>query len=248
MRKIILTILLILLIPFICSAGVQDMLKGALEKKNGAAAPSECTGKLICQNFEGTGYDNSESWTETIGTNGIIDEDDTTATVLRGSQQLKIYSGDNGKTSSTYAGFTVDSDTTTYAHFRYKTTDATPSADRIIATIRATTEILCTVYLETTSEFAVIASGGTKANGTTTSSDNTMFHIWVEYTEGTGSNGTCSLYVSATATKPSVEASSTDGASTATPNRFYLQQGSGSSTGFFDQVLVDDADIGDVAE
>lgn len=239
--------IILLLIAVPCSA-LTPFQAFMMSAGAGGAAPSECTGKLICQNFEGTGYDNSESWTETIGTNGIVDEDDTTATVLRGSQNLKIYSGDNGQTSSTYVGFTVDSDTTTYAHFRYKTTDATPSSDRIIATIRATTEILCTVYLETTSEFAVIANGGTKANGTTTSSDNTMFHIWVEYTEGTGSNGTCSLYVSATATKPSVEASSTDGKSTATPNRFYLQQGSGSSTGFFDQVLVDDADIGNVAE
>jgi len=27
-----------------------------------AGAPAECTGLLICQNFEGTGYDNSETW------------------------------------------------------------------------------------------------------------------------------------------------------------------------------------------
>lgn len=41
---------------------------------------------LLNQNFEGTGYDNSESWTETLD-GGTVDEDYTT-TVLAGSQSL----------------------------------------------------------------------------------------------------------------------------------------------------------------
>ena len=46
----------------------------------------ECDGYLVCQNFEGTGYDNEEVWTEVGDT---IDPDEA-VTVLRGSQSLEM--------------------------------------------------------------------------------------------------------------------------------------------------------------
>jgi hypothetical protein len=44
---------------------------------------------LVNQNFEGTGYDNAEIWTEDLGTGGTVNEDYTT-TPLVGSQSLLL--------------------------------------------------------------------------------------------------------------------------------------------------------------
>ena len=38
----------------------------------------DCSGLTDCQNFEGTGYDNSEAWTTTTAGSGAIDEDAAT--------------------------------------------------------------------------------------------------------------------------------------------------------------------------
>ena len=65
-------------------AGVAPAFSPAINAVLGmrAAAVNECTGALVCQNFEGAGYDNydnGESWTTTDSPNP-----DYTTTVLRG--------------------------------------------------------------------------------------------------------------------------------------------------------------------
>ena len=69
-------------------------LGGGLAAKGAAATPavvgSEPTPTyFINQNFEGVGYDNSESWTENPEASGIIDEDYTDI-VLAGSQSCYL--------------------------------------------------------------------------------------------------------------------------------------------------------------
>ena len=116
MKKLI---FLICLIPSICFG---DAWTVGLIPIGTASAPacadSSCTGFEVCQNFEGTGYDNSESWTTW---NGTPAEDDTTATLLRGSQQMAL---DN--TDRVYIGV-AGSPGQGSLHFRYKAADGTPS-------------------------------------------------------------------------------------------------------------------------
>jgi len=80
MKKLFLTLLFIFLFsnayafnPLIVTSGVP------------VAGGDECDSTLVCQNFEGTGYDNSETWD---GTND--NEDYAGASVIRGSQSLEL--------------------------------------------------------------------------------------------------------------------------------------------------------------
>ena len=155
-----------------------------------ACADSSCTGFEICQNFESTGYDNSESeWSEGIGSNGIVDEDDQTATVLRGSYQLKVFGGDAGQSS--YARFTFPTALDEiYLHFRLKTPAA--NADDVVSVIfrDASQGSDLDFYIRGGSDrFRVLTASG-DVYPTDTYSDSTAYHVWIHYkNDGTGSMG-----------------------------------------------------------
>jgi len=206
-----------------------------------AAAPAdECDGMLVCQNFEGTGYDNSESWTES----GAPDED-WTGTILRGSQSLLLDDNDN-----VYLAFTAQSEI--WTHFLFQTVDATPASDLFI--MRLTNGTTTQVYLRlktsgvlrAESLYGVYAQGGSLA-------DNTTYHIWTRYKKGTGVNAEVDVYYGTSATIPeSATISFSNGTGTLDINRITLlaDPSSGTATAdvFIDQVLVDDASIGSVTE
>ena len=85
--------------------------------------------------------------------------------------------------------------------------------------------------------------GSVPALGTTALSTNTTYHVWVDWTKGTGTNGTMKVFVSTTGTKPAVaEASLTTGNGGATQNLHLGPTGTGPNL-IFDRLLIDDVPI-----
>lgn len=243
MKKKLLVIFLLMLwaVPSCFAESLQEKVAAVVKARNVTVNP--CANLLICQNFEGTGYDNSESWSETIGTGGIVDEDDTTATVLRGSQQLKIYGGNAGQNSFTYASFAGQD--TVYGHFMYKPTDATPSGTTDVFLIEDSGgTALLKLTLGTDGKF-VLYHGTKTCNGNTALSDGTAYHLWVKYTKGTGGNGVADFYVGTDTNRPASKdctSSITAGTATAQAARVKLRA-SLQNTWYFDQVIVDETEF-----
>lgn len=220
---------------------------GALDPESPVV--DECLDKLVCQNFEETGYDNSESWTEAIGAGGTVDEDDTTATVLRGSQQLKIYAGDSGSTSNTYFSFTAQAEV--WFHVRVKFPDGTPTTATYFLTLSDGSSTSAFVSLLPTG--GIRAYQGTVYNAGATIplfSNDTAYHIWGYYkASGTGlNNGVMTIWVGTSTTRPEApECSVNTGTAETTVARILLQE-KYQGTAYFDQVIVDDASFTTVSE
>jgi len=203
----------------------------------GGGTSSPAPTYLVNQNFEGTGYDNGESWAET----GTPDEDHT-GTVLVGSQSCLVEA--NEVTYTTYAG-----QTTVYAYCRLKRNAQSSSANTTIFAIRnssnTTIAALRFNYSNPNTEFKLYANGGdSTASSTTQGGDNsTVWHVWLTYVSG----GTCELAMSTTGTKPSVDGSGavflTRTGSSDTAERISLLNGSSGSV-IYDKVLVSASPIG----
>ena len=156
----------------------------------GGCADSSCTGFLVCQNFEGTGYDNGETWAETIGTNGIANEDYTT-TILRGSQSLLIYGGNAGQNS--YTTYTLSADQSTlYIHALYRV-DSLAAAASIIKADNSAAANIFTISNTITTGTVSVWCGGTGKTTVSGMSEGTTYHIWGKYVKGTGANAFCSV-------------------------------------------------------
>ena len=85
--------------------------------------------------------------------------------------------------------------------------------------------------------------GGVCVSGSTPLNTGTTYHFWVEWTQGTGANGTLKLLVSTTGTKPaSPEVSITTGTGGAMSQILFGPQSSGNV--ILDRLLVDDVPIG----
>jgi hypothetical protein len=193
---------------------------------------------LLEQNFEGTGYDNAETWTESA--TGTVDEDNT-GTVIAGSQSLRV--NISGQTGSTYASFTATNDV--YCKFRFRVA-STNGGNQVIATIRDGATVLGTLTLAGASRvLRALAMGGSNGTSTDVLPLNTDIYIWFEYLAGTGANGICRCGWATTDSKPSLASTgaktgvSSNGTSTAQPSRLYLgNTGSGTVECFFDAVQV----------
>ncbi|DBA35084.1 TPA_asm: hypothetical protein vir555_00058 [Caudoviricetes sp. vir555] len=170
-----------------------------------AGVPVSCTENcgdyLVCQNFEGTGYDNSETWTESVPEGGTVDEDDTTSPVMSGSQQLLI-TGGTSAVSSVHISFGEQSEV--WGHLLIKVPDATPGFDiELFRLGNASTSQRALVYLRT-SGILRASAGGANSNSIGTLSDNTAYRIWYHYRASTGSDGVWDIWVSGadTLTRP----------------------------------------------
>lgn len=171
------------------------------------------------ENFEGTGYDNGD-WTTWTGTPNA---DDTTATVLRGSQQLAL---DNGErvykaVSGSPSGGSI--------HFRYKAADGTPSANHQFLKIGYggdSDTFVINLYHRTDGNIGAYhgSSYGTTTD-TPLATNNTMVHVWLAFTLGTGADGQLGLYISSNGTKP--------GSPT-----IYLSNGTATSANSYDRISL----------
>lgn len=200
---------------------------------------------LVNQGFEGTGYDNSETWTE-AGT-GTIDEDYTTSPIV-GSQSLRITLA--AQTGSTYAAFTAQD--TVYFFARLRFDSITGGASRTLATFRdGSATVHASLQHSTSGVLRVSATGGTANNSTDALPTATDIYVWFEYVKGTGTNAIARAGWSTDGTKPTLSAGaakacvSNDGTSTAQASRIYLGHSASSTIDtVWDKTLVDDAVIG----
>jgi hypothetical protein len=75
------------------------------------------------------------------------------------------------------------------------------------------------------------------ANGTT-------YHVWGDYTKGTGNNASCHLYHSTTSTKPGSPNITATGNATGQAARFFLSKNGSTPEYIFDKIRVSSSDIG----
>lgn len=178
MKKI--PLLILLAFSLICfSQSDAGVVIGNYYATGGDCDDSSCTGFDVCQNFEGEGYDNSESWTESNGEEGTIDEDEA-GTVLRGSQSLEVIYGSSGG----YVYSPAIDQGELYFHLLFRTPDATPASSTDI--LKLWTSGIATRYtLELQTNGTVrLTTAGNLASTTDSLSDNTTYHFWGYWKKG----------------------------------------------------------------
>ncbi len=84
----------------------------------------------------------------------------------------------------------------------------------------------------------------TFAYGTTVLAVNQTYHVWIEWTKGTGNNGTMKLFVSETGTKPAAQASITTGNGGATGTIFVGPTAAGPDV-IYDRLRISASPFGD---
>lgn len=190
---------------------------------------------LIKQGFEGTGYDNSETWTES-GT-GTIDEDEATV-YASGSQSLEITS--SASTDITYT--TIGAQGTLYVHFMWHRGNLTGTTT--IFSLRAGSSTRARILSGSAGQLSFY-HGATSAAITDAVADDTWVHIWLKYVKGTGSDGVAECGWSTDTTRPTSGnkfAAISTGTSTTDIDRVYCgQDASETHTMYFDDVWVDEA-------
>jgi hypothetical protein len=199
---------------------------------------------LINQNFEGTGYDNSESWTE-AGTG--LDEDYTT-TVLVGSQSLYGISTTSAKTL-TSPTFAAQSDCWAYGQFRFGA-GATLTANQTLFSVRGNTANLVQVLFRSSSKFRINVGSTASSDSVGTWTTGVTYHYRIHYTKGTGANAFGSFEISTDGTfagSGNNYVQVTNGNATTDADNVRLTWDSSASNGeeiIWDRILVDDVTIG----
>lgn len=228
-NKLLCWLVLAALLPFL--TGATMVIRGP---RMGAAGPTY----LINQNFEGTGYDNGETWTEA----GTVNEDYTT-TVLKGAQSLFMATADTN--SSSYSSFTGQS--TVYAHCRLEVTNSQGWTRRCFTIADSAGNALAGVIFDNPSAGAndvkIWANAATTTSATRLAYS-TVYYVWLAFV----SSGTCELAISASSTKPSSDSGGnvyvTRTGAAGTAARIYVENAQNDSV-IFDNVLVSTSVIGD---
>ncbi len=243
MKRFLLVSFLILVLAIPSSANMVIGSGGA------PCADASCTGFIACQNWEDStlGHDNSENWISDVTGGGTVFELDKTAPILRGTQQLKIAT--TTADQNPFIGLFIASNVELWGHFQFKATDATPAAACILfAGTDASETVNPLIFWLNTNGTLRADHGSTTANGTTALSDNTRCHIWFHWTKG-ATTGILDVYLSANSTKPGTK-EITISTGTSNVNIVYIRAimyGAVDSY-FYDQILIDDADIGSVCD
>lgn len=197
---------------------------------------------LVNQNFEGTGYDNGETWSEYVGSGATVNEDYATSPApLAGAQSLYVVGGSDA--GETYTSFS--SSGTIHVRMMIRFTAQTTST-HVVYLYNADGSDWLAVVQASSGHNLVLYSGGQEAYGATSISTSSTYYLWVDYTPGTGSNSTCSVYISTSSTKPGTpELATSGGNETATAGRLKFSSSSSGLAYIVDQVRVDDAAIAD---
>jgi hypothetical protein len=250
--------LIILLFLFIASPVHAGMMMMTGDGTSAAACTDanpvgNCTGFLICQNFETTcetpeacttcNEDNSESWVKTIGGDGTITVDYGTA--LRGSQSLQVTAA--GSVSSLITE-TFSAQDTIYGFFRLQVADGRPSSTSQVLGLSYNSTGIGGVSITTAGKLRVY-HGTANAESTTTLDDGASgtLYVWFYWTKGTGDNGTMGIEVNTSRTFGAWEAEGTTGTATDQVNTV---RGTDRYIGgvVLDQILIKTTAIGTVCE
>lgn len=197
---------------------------------------------LVKQDFEGTGYDNGETWTESGA--GTVDEDWTDP--LIGTQSLRLATVSQSATNQSPT-FTAQAECYGYFVVHGATVEA---LNRIWFTGRAGTTVSLEIRRESSGVFR-LRHGTTSTNATTGIVADITYHVWWHYNDDSGpDDGTARLWISTTDTKPgSPEAVITTGTATGDIDNVVLgAQNTGTEEIIFDKVRVDNVDIGSSPE
>jgi hypothetical protein len=223
--------------------GIEATTGGADVATIGTASVTNGSTMLVAQNFEGTGYDNGESWSENLGGSGGVVNEDYTSTALRGSQSLYISQGADGY-AVTLKSFTAGSPRYVFARVRFPGFgDGTASA--VFGIDADGTGTTWDVAIDATNGGGIRLYNGATNTSCGTLSANTTYYIWLDYTKGTGSNGSSVAYIGTTGSKPAATCTISNGASTT--NAGYVGAiTSYARTPIYDQIYVSTAPIGDV--
>jgi len=183
---------------------------------------------LLSEGFEGSGYENS-GWTE-----GGTPNEDYTTTALHGAQSLNCVGA-----QYLWRTFRYSDSFNLYFCVRW---NAWADYNNIISWDNVGWSTIASLWAD--DNRISINHGSVSANGTTSIAPNTTYHVWVEWTGGSGNNGTMKLYVSTDGIKPGIpEASITTGTGGAT-ERMYMGPFAAGPNVIFDRILVDDVPIG----
>jgi hypothetical protein len=235
--------LIILLFLFIASPVHAGMMMMTGDGTSAACADASCTGFMFCQNFEGTGYDNSETWTEA----GTVDEDYTTIH-LRGSQSCSLANSSSIRhnTGGTY--------TEIYAFARYQFADATPTASPVI--YKNTDGAADFGVLSLNTAGTLKCKHGTQTNTASSALSNaTTYYIWIHFKASTGA-GDGIMTATVSTTRNIAEATAALGCSvengddddTNIDTVWFGNIADGDAGVIVDQVLVKTSAIGTVCE
>jgi hypothetical protein len=238
--------LIILLFLFIASPVHAGMMMMTGDGTSAACADASCTGFMFCQNFEGTGYDNSETWTEA----GTVDED-STSPALRGKQSCSLADSSSIRhdTGGTY--------TELYSFARYQFADATPSISTTIykQTDGAADFGYVLIQLNTGK---LICYHGTASNIASSGlSDATTYYIWFHFKAETSSGaGDGIMTATVSTTRNPADATAALGCSVQNGNDadanidtvWFMNSVAGGAGVSVDQILVKTTSIGTVCE
>ncbi len=187
---------------------------------------------LIFQNFESTGYDNGETWTET----GVWYPDYTT-TVLLGSQSLMA----NTSNPSNYTTFSAQSTAHAFCMFRLS---ALPSAVNSVFGLRSGTTLVTGFRVNSGGSITLYANSADSSASSVSLAINTTYYVWLTHVSG----GTCVLAMSTTTTKPSADGSGnvylTRTGAASNVDRIDVRKGTDAGTFIWDRIIVDDVAIG----
>jgi hypothetical protein len=236
--------LIILLFLFIATPSHAGMMMMTGDGTSAACADASCTGFMFCQNFEGTGYDNSETWTEA----GTVDADDTSP-ALRGKQSCSLADSSSIRhdTGGTY--------TELYSFARYQFADATPTSNTVIYKQTDGSADFGLLSLQA-STGKLICYHGTQFNIASTGlSDATTYYIWIHFKASTGA-GDGIMTATVSTTRNPAEATAALGCSVTNGNDAdtnidtvtFINSVAGGAGVSVDQILVKTSSIGTVCE
>ena len=241
---------LFLLIALSASAQIPFSLRdpGARFNPGASVAVAESATYLINQNFEGSGsggWDNSETWT---GIDLVVSN--ATDAILRGSYSCKLdpLTVDANAYSPAFA---VQSNL--FTSFRFMFSGTNTENARAIFVVETNTVAQLTAYLGPANVLQLKhGSDGTKA-GTFSLTSNTLWYVWVDYTTNSApgvTDGWGAIYCTNSTTKPANPyISTTTGTASNKIDRVRIHSDRSATcftTNWFDQVLVDDVDIGNI--
>lgn len=242
-RLIPILLALTILIPSSAGSwGVVGMSGGVA-----AVAGNECTGLLLCQNFETPGIDNGETWTFTDGGAATWTTNYATSPApLRGSYSGRLNAA--GESEPSYVTVTLSAPASQiWIHFMYRklVADDGGGGDSFVI-LDASNNTLAGAYWNDALVWTIFVEGGTTQNESGFLPVGTTYHIWMRYKAGSGANAEFDVYRGTTTSRPAITADLGDGTSMASAAkiRFYCRN---TVDYVIDQILVDDAEFTTVA-
>src|SRR5438477_4765801 len=218
-----------------CFARIGSLARGLIILVCGLllqTPPDLFAATLLSEDFEGPGFE-QPGWIK----HGTPNED-YTAFPLQGSQSLNCLGGQYLERTSRNAD-------SFYMYFRARW-NTWSDYNNVIYWDDSSFGFVADLYAA--DNFFQIAHGSVFASGRTILTENTTYHIWLEWTKGTGVDGTMKLFLSTDGNKPLLpEASIITGTGHATERMYLGPTGPGPDV-IFDRILVADAPIGNVLD